>query len=101
MSAYFFVPLVASLILYRLHQKYYNVLPRFRIWRIEFFPSIRVTIRGKLIHLHHWPSFALILTIVIFLEAGFLSSQAFKGFLAGGIIQGILDPTAPRIKLRG
>lgn len=86
-----------SLFLYRLHQKYYKALPHLKIWKVEFFPSFKITIKGKVVHLHHWTSFALILTISLFIENGLLSTAAFKGFLTGGIIQGLLDPTAPRL----
>lgn len=93
--ASFSLPLLLSLILYRLHQKYYKVLPKVRVWKFELFPSLKITIKGKIIHLHHWPSFLIILTISLFVEGGLLSSSVFKGILTGGLIQGVLDPTPP------
>ena|SRR3989344_6427021 len=91
----FSLPLLVSLLLYKLHQRYYKVLPSLKIWGLEIFPSLKITIKGKIIHLHHWPIFLLVLSISFFVEGGFITTTAFKGFLAGGTIQGILDPTPP------
>ena len=80
---------VLSFLFYNTHSKFYRRLPILKIKSFEFFPSIRIYVRGKIIHLHHWLGFSIILVVSIVLEGGFLDSAYTKGFLLGGIFQGI------------
>jgi hypothetical protein len=64
-------------------------LPRIRFKNAEIFPSTKIIIRGKIIHFHHWFNFTLLLCISIFVTGGILDSWLTRGFLFGGIIQGL------------
>jgi hypothetical protein len=67
-------------------------LPHLKLKNIEFLPSIKITIRGRVIHLHHWFHFTLLLCISIFVTGGILDSWLTRGFLVGGIVQGLRFP---------
>ena len=88
---------VLSFLIYNLHSRLYKRLPILKIRSFEFFPSIRIYVRGKVIHLHHWLGFSIILVVSIVLEGGFLDSAYTKGFLLGGIFQGVSMPVWKRI----
>jgi hypothetical protein len=67
-------------------------LPRINSKRVDFFPSIRIKIKGRIIHFHHWFNYSVLLGISIFVQGGVLDSWAVRGFLMGGVIQGLLLP---------
>jgi len=67
-------------------------LPKLKIKSFQFFPSMTITISGKVIHLHHWLGFSIILVVSIFVNSGILSLLFTKGLLSGGIIQGVFTP---------
>jgi hypothetical protein len=64
-------------------------LPQIKLKNIELFPSIIITIRGRIIHIHHWFEFTVLLCISIFVTGGILDSWLTRGFLLGGIFQGL------------
>ena len=79
-----------------------NVLthPRSRVWhklkaknyktqKVQVFPSLRYFKEDKVIHLHHWFNFGLLLVISIFVTNNFLDSNITRGFLLGGVLQGL------------
>jgi hypothetical protein len=72
----------------RLHKK----LPQIKFRHVQIFPSIIITIRTRIIHIHHWFSFSILLCISIFVTAGILDSWLTRGFLLGGIFQGLRFP---------
>jgi len=72
--------------------KVHNRLPDIKIKWFQFFPVITLTVSGKVVHLHHWLGFSIILVFSIFVNLGFLSHLISKGVLFGGIIQGFLTP---------
>jgi len=72
----------------RIHKK----LPQIKLKNIQIFPSIRITIRGRIIHFHHWFSFTILLCISIFVTGGILDSWLTRGFLLGGVFQGLRFP---------
>jgi len=67
-------------------------LPNLRIKRVEFFPSLRLVGKAKIIHFHHWFNFSLLLCLSIFVTSGFLDSWITRGALLGGIVQGLKFP---------
>ena len=73
-----------------IYSKIYDKLPNIKIKRIEFFPSVKILLSGKVFHLHHWLGFSILLVISIFIEGGFLTSMGAKGILSGGVIQGLI-----------
>lgn len=67
-------------------------LPVLKFKRVQLFPIVTVTISGKIIHIHHWVGFSIILVVSIFFDSGVLSLLFTKGILSGGIIQGLFTP---------
>ncbi|MFV1917450.1 MAG: hypothetical protein ACC618_03160 [Patescibacteria group bacterium] len=72
-------------------------LPNIKIKWVQFLPSVTITISGKVIHIHHWLGFGLILMVSIFIESGILGSLFTKGILSGSIIQGIFTPKSLKL----
>ena len=70
----------------------YKKWPRIKFKNIDFFPNIKITIHGRIIHLHHWFNFTILLCISIFVTGGILDSWLTRGFLMGGILQGLRYP---------
>lgn len=64
-------------------------LPLIKIKGVEFMPSIKVTVRGRIIHFHHWFNFTIILCISVFVTSAVLDSWLTRGFLMGGVLQGL------------
>jgi len=64
-------------------------LPTLKLKNVQILPSIKITIRGHIIHVHHWFHFAILLCISIFVTGGILDSWLTRGFLMGGIAQGL------------
>ena len=67
-------------------------IPQIKVWRLQISPSIRIFVRGRIIHLHHWLSLSILLTFSIFLNMGFLDYMFTKGLMFGGVIQGLTFP---------
>lgn len=77
--------------------KVWNKLPRIRTKRVQIFPSVRVFIKGRVYHLHHWCHLSILLCISIFVTGGILDSWITRGAILGGIIQGLSIPSARKI----
>jgi hypothetical protein len=69
-----------------------NRFPVLKIKFIQLTPHIRILVKGHFIWLHHWISFSLILIIAIVANGSFWDSIYTKGFLIGGILQGLQFP---------
>jgi len=74
------------------NSKIYKKWPRIKFKSIDIFPNVRITIRGRIIHIHHWFSFTILLCISIFVTGGILDSWLTRGFLMGGVFQGLRFP---------
>jgi hypothetical protein len=94
----FALAFLASFLFYKLYAYFSPCLPKIKISRFEFFPSIRIEISGRIIHLHHWFNFLIFLTVAIIVNEGVVASIATKGLLTGGIAQGLLHPDRKLIK---
>lgn len=66
----------------------FNNLPKLRIKFLQLFPSIKIFIRGRTIHLHHWFNLSIILVITIIINAGVLDTLFARGIILGGLVQG-------------
>jgi hypothetical protein len=75
------------------NSKLWNRWPRIKIKWIQIFPSIRITVKGRVIHIHHWFHLSILLCISTFITGGILDSWITRGFLMGGIIQGLTNPS--------
>lgn len=71
-------------------------LPNIRTSRIQVFPVLRMKIFGRVIHIHHWISFSVLLILSFFITWGVLDFIVTKGILLGGIIQGLTLPKEHR-----
>jgi hypothetical protein len=80
--------------------KVWQKMPRLRIKHYELFPNIRITLKGKVIHLHHWFNYSIILCISIFVTGGILDSWITRGLLMGSIVQGLRFPDRSIIQKR-
>lgn len=71
-------------------------LPNLKVKRVQLFPVLRVYMFKRVIHLHHWVSFSIILAISAFISFGIFDYMFTKGLLLGGIIQGLSLPKEHR-----
>jgi hypothetical protein len=69
----------------RLHKK----IPTVKLKNVQFLPSIRITVRGKTFQLNHWMHFTILLCVSIFMPSAFLDSWYTRGFMLGGLVQGL------------
>lgn len=67
-------------------------LPNIKTRRVQVFPVIRFYFFGRVIHLHHWVNFSLLLLLSVFVTGGILDYMVTKGLLLGGVIQGLTMP---------
>ena len=88
----FLTAAIIGFIVSYVHSNLYEKLPKFKIKSIQLFPSVTLTISGKVIHLHHWLGFGIVLVVSIFIDSGILSSIFTKGILSGGVAQGLFTP---------
>lgn len=66
--------------------------PQIRLWRLQVSPCLKLYVRGRVVHVHHWLSLTIILTITLVINAGVLDMAFFKGAMFGGILQGLTFP---------
>lgn len=71
-------------------------LPNIKTGRFQVFPVLRFRIFNRVIHLHHWLSFSIILVLSFFISMGIVDYIVTKGLLLGGIIHGLTVPKSHR-----
>lgn len=64
-------------------------LPTKKVGKIHVLPSIRMTVRNKDIHFHHWFNLAVLYLILLGTSSKFVQHEVLQGFLLGGIVQGL------------
>ncbi len=64
-------------------------IPFLKLKWFQILPSIKIHVKGKIFHLHHWMHFSIIFLISVIVNNGVLSLPVTKGLLLGGIIQGL------------
>jgi hypothetical protein len=74
-----------------MHKKY----PRSK--RIQLYPSIRLQMKNRIFHLHHWMTLSIVLGLSLMFKVGILDHALTQGFLIGGIIQGLSDPMSRKV----
>lgn len=82
------------------NSKIWQNFPKLRIKRVELLPSLRIFVKGRVIHLHHWFNFTILLGASVFVTGGILDSWVTRGALLGGIFQGLSIPSARKIIYR-
>jgi hypothetical protein len=81
------------------NSKIWRNYPHLKIKRVELLPSIRIFIKGRFIHFHHWFNLSMLLCVSIFVTGGLLDSWITRGVLMGGIIQGLTNPSPTARKI--
>lgn len=71
-------------------------MPNIKTKRVQLFPVIRFYMFGRVIHLHHWINFSILLILSLFITSGILDFMVTKGLLLGGVIQGLTLPREHR-----
>ncbi len=71
-------------------------MPNIRIKRVQVFPVLRIKVFGRVIHLHHWIYFSVILIVSFFVSLGIVDYIVTKGILLGTIIHGLTLPKEHR-----
>lgn len=64
-------------------------IPNLKINRVQILPSFKIYARRRVIHLHHWIYLTLVLTVSFVTTSAFLDSFLTRGFIIGGILQGL------------
>lgn len=71
-------------------------LPNIKKGRVQLFPVLRFKLFGRVIHIHHWISFSILLILSFFIQSNILDFTVTKGILLGGVIQGLRLPKEHR-----
>lgn len=71
-------------------------MPNIKTKRVQIFPVLRFKIGGRVIHLHHWIYFSLILIVSFFVSLGVVNLLVTKGVLLGATIHGLTLPKKHR-----
>lgn len=71
-------------------------LPNIKTKRLQIFPVLRFKVFGRVIHLHHWIYFSVILLISFFASLGVMDYLVTKGMLFGAIVHGLTLPKKHR-----
>lgn len=71
-------------------------LPNIKTKRVQVFPSIRLNVFNRVIHLHHWVNYSIVLFLSFFISNGILDLMVTKGILFGMIIHGLALPKEHR-----
>lgn len=66
---------------------------RVKIGPIQLYPTLRVSVKGRVVWFHHWVSMTVVLFVsIFFITGGILDYTFIKGLLVGGILQGLTFP---------
>lgn len=71
-------------------------LPNIKTKRVQVFPVVRFKVFNRVIHLHHWFAFSIVLILSFFLSLGIFDFIVTKGILLGGVIHGLTLPKEHR-----
>lgn len=71
-------------------------LPNIKTKRVQVFPVLRFRVFGRVIHIHHWVMFSIVLALSFFISLGVVDYIVTKGILLGGIIHGLTLPKEHR-----
>jgi hypothetical protein len=72
-------------------------LPFITIKFLQLSPNVKIHFKNKSIHLHHWLTYSVILIITFTLNTGIFESLISRGYLIGGILQGLSFPDWKKI----
>lgn len=66
-------------------------VPKVKIKNVQFLPTLKITVKGKVLHIHHW-MFLTVLTGVSFVGPWWLDTWIMRAFMVGGVLQGLRFP---------
>lgn len=72
-------------------------LPQIKIKNLEIMPNVRLHIRSKTFHIHHWVYWSVAAVLIVHFYDG-VQQALFQGATLGGVIQGLRYPD--RFKIR-
>ena len=75
-------------------------LPYIKIKFIQISPNIKIHFKKRSIHIHHWMTYSIILILSLTLNTAVFDSLFSKGFLIGGILQGLSFPDWKRLIIK-
>ncbi len=67
-------------------------IPFLQLGFIQILPSIRIYIKGKIIHIHHWLHLSVLFILSFNYHPPLVDPTVFKGILVGWIMQGFSYP---------
>lgn len=65
-------------------------MPAVSVKRLEILPDVKIRMRERIVHIHHWMTLAVIFGALTFLSSGFTQLLLLKSFCFGGTLQGLL-----------
>lgn len=65
-------------------------VPHARIKRIQLLPNLRIEVKNRFVHIHHWMLFIPLYLFAQVKGSGIFQSDLLHGFLIGGIFQGLM-----------
>lgn len=71
-------------------------MPNITTKRVQVFPVLRFRLFGRVVHLHHWIYFSIILIVSFFVSLGVVDYIVTKGVLIGAIVHGLTLPKKHR-----
>lgn len=71
-------------------------MPNIKVHHFQIFPCLRIHLSNKIIHFHHWFNFSVLL-IIAGVTGSLIESTFMKGFLVGGILQGLTIPNGRKL----
>ena len=72
-------------------------LPLIKIKFLQFSPNIKIHFKSRSIHIHHWLTYTVVLIITLTTNTVVLDTLFSKGYLIGGILQGLSFPDWKKI----
>jgi len=68
--------------------KFKSKIPSIRFKLIELLPNLKINLKKKIIHVHHWILLSVVVALLIIYTSSFAHLLIVKSFFIGGIIQG-------------
>ncbi len=75
-------------------------IPEIKIKFIQVLPNIKIHLKGRVIHVHHWIFLSVVLILSFKSNSMISDSLILKGLLSGGIIQGFSFPDWKKILIK-
>ena len=72
--------------------KIQSKLPTIAIRFIQVSPNLKISVGNRIIHIHHWIYYTVILIFTLTYNVSFFESLFAKGYLTGAIINGLTYP---------